>query len=29
VLQLARHDGLAVEVGDFLDLKGAWKKVSA
>ena len=29
VLQLARHDGLAVEVGDLLDLKGAWKKVSA
>jgi hypothetical protein len=28
VLQLAGHDGLAVEVGDFLDLEGAWKKVS-
>jgi len=28
VLQLAGHDSLAVEVGDFLDLEGAWKKVS-
>lgn len=25
VLQLARHDGLAVEVGNFFDLEGAWE----